>query len=915
MEPEPKTNEQTATPASTSPSEITSIRTRMFERVLPVALVPLVLLGVFTIGAIFILQLSTARAVQSAEVILEENVVEDGVTRSSDRAARELAEYADGWISRTSETAADGQFLAVVQQTATQLRNLTFDRRDNDALQARLNGPITQDARDLALRLQDELRTFEEREDVQVLIVSDEGLNMGSSDPASALDHSSSLWFREARAIGFAVDPFVNDGDGPPAMEFAFRTPQPVGNSTGSVIRIRSSITNVQWILGEIAIDDLVTVTLVDNEGSVLLADTGSDNSSSLMFDEEMFDDPSSSLNPELLDEGNLRNETIVTAAREVSSRMENAFDIEIDWLVQTNQSLEIAGRSLNDIRQVSEDVSRLRQWVVIGVIAFLLGAGVITFLAIRKLSNQITEPVQQLSMQAQRAAGKGIPAIVEAARTSVDLPDLPQFKVESNDEIAILARSMNTMQNAAVDLAAGQAKLRRQNVARTFVSLGRRNQNLLNRQLEFIDELERQESDADALENLFRLDHLATRMRRNAENLLVLAGEQTPRRWAKPIAVRDVLRAAAAEIADYRRVRLGDIAPATVSGNLATDLSHLIAEILENAGSFSPPNTQIEVLGQLTETHYRLAVVDQGIGMDPDALAQVNDRLQNPVDFADAPSAYLGLFVVGRLAQELGIAVRLASADPTGEGRHRGTLAFIDIPVTLLSSAEPTPVSIDKAGSSEAEANRAEAIEAAQAQDYLPAPAPEPTAPVHTPLPTPTAISTTDGTTSAGFPKRSRGATSISDTPEIMTPSQPAVAPEAEQPVAPASETATPADVPATEITSAGFPKRSSSGEANQGVSPAAMPVAQAGAAPKRDAAEVSNSLRSIRAAVARGRAAGAEAPDEPAATQETPLLSPPPVPIVQGGSVQAPAAPTPVEPSPPTTVPNLPTQPGSES
>ena len=287
----------------------------------------------------------------------------------------------------------------------------------------------------------------------------------------------------------------------------------------------------------------------------------------------------------------------------------------DVDWVIVSSEPFDSITTSLLSFSGVAEDVNEQQRVLSFGIAIIVILAAIAAFFALRYAARQISKPVEQLSDQAQRAADVGIPAVVEAARTSDELPELDEFSVDSDDELSILAASLNTMQGAAVELAAGQAQLRRQNVSRTFVSLGRRNQNLLNRQLEFIEELEQQERDADALENLFRLDHLATRMRRNAENLLVLAGEQTPRRWGKPIAVRDVLRAAASEIADYRRVRLGDVDDATVSGNLATDLSHLFAELLENAGSFSPPTTPIEVFGQQTDTHYRLAIVDQGIG------------------------------------------------------------------------------------------------------------------------------------------------------------------------------------------------------------------------------------------------------------------------------------------------------------
>ncbi len=921
MGPKLKRNHETVIDTEPTTTKVTSIRKRILQRVLPVALLPLLLLSLFTIGGIFLLQRQTADAVGSAEEVLTEEVVEDGVTRASERAARDLAEYVDQWVFRSNRLNDTAEFRKTVTEVSVDVSNAQLNPADATGFENALTGPLTTRTRVLALTLREQLRTFEEDENLQVLLVSEDGYTIGGTNEDSPLDHSQELWFQRAKETGLSFRTFVNDGDGPAAFELAFWTQAPANVDGGAVLRVRVAMNNVQWILDEIAADDAVTVSLVDTSESVLLADTGTQHSAAVMFDQGMLMSDQTGLNRELLAEGTVQNDVTVTAARRVADRMDNEANVAFNWLTQTNQSLEVAGGSLADVRAVSDNVAQLRQFLVLGVVAFLLLASLLAFIAIRSVASQITKPIKVLSDQARDAAGEGIPAIVEAARTSEDLPDLPEFDVDSNDEIAILAHSMNTMQEAAVDLAAGQAKLRRQNVARTFVSLGRRNQNLLNRQLEFITELEQQEQDADLLESLFRLDHLATRMRRNAENLLVLAGEQTPRRWGRPIAIRDVLRAAASEIADYPRVRLGDIDAATVSGGLATDLSHLIAELLENAGSFSPPNTPIEVLGQHTSTHYRLAIVDQGIGMDPQALAQVNDRLKNPVDFADAPSAYLGLFVVGRLAQEMGITVRLASADPTGEGRRRGTIAFVDLPVALLSSETAAPIELE---GSDGVARRTGEVDAAQTAGPAATPAPAapavaPAAPVPQALPTPTPAPVSEETTAAGFPKRSRGATSVPSSPVVMTPSKPAEA----EPAAAAPAAAAPT-APATEITAAGFPKRGSSSGTAPAPQPAAAPATagEAAAPIKRDAANVSNSLRSIREAVARGRATGqaqTAMPNPSVSTPPVPIApvvpeaSPPPAAAPQQAAPQQDAAPQPsAVPQHPTTQPTHPT--GSE-
>ena len=450
-------------------------------------------------------------------------------------------------------------------------------------------------------------------------------------------------------------------------------------------------------------------------------------------------------------------------------------------------------------------------------------------------------------------------------------------------------------MQSAAVGLATGQAKLRRQNVSRTFVSLGRRNQNLLNRQLEFIDDLERSETDPDTLQDLFRLDHLATRMRRNAENLLVLAGEQTPRRWAKPIALRDVIQAAASEIADYSRVQIGDIDDATVSGSLATDISHLVAELLENAATFSPPTASIEVVGQSTPTHYRLAIMDQGIGMDDGAIAQANHRLANPVDFADAPSAYIGLFVVGHLARQLGVRVRLTKGESVNLGdvaSGAGTIAFIDLPNTLLSDDMAHPIELPARAQKAADASINRTTEDTEQASYFDdltqvndsttadfvkaendGPAvtfwDEPVRAEEEVVPEPVEIPTAP-VTEAGFPKRQRAR---------------ATAAVAAATSAPVESPDTAAEEPAG-LTAAGFPKRTSASADSAPEKPQPAPVAPP--APSRDAAALSNSLLSFKDAVKRGRE---EALAESTQVPSTPPSLVPPTQVAQ---------PTPSAPAP---------------
>ena len=242
------------------------------------------------------------------------------------------------------------------------------------------------------------------------------------------------------------------------------------------------------------------------------------------------------------------------------------------------------------------------------------------------------------------------------------EIAGLDEFRVDGSDELSELAAAFNSVQQTAVNLASEQARIRH-NVAEMFVNLGRRNQGLLNRTLSFISELERTEQDPETLDDLFRLDHLTTRMRRNAESLLVLAGSEPARTWSKPVAVGNVVRAALSEIESYDRVDFHEVEPARVKGNAIADVAHLLAELIENATTFSPPTSRVRLVGERAAEGYVISVIDKGIGLAPVELIEANRRIEQVARLDLAPTKVLGLYVVGRLAARHGIEVKLADA------------------------------------------------------------------------------------------------------------------------------------------------------------------------------------------------------------------------------------------------------------
>jgi signal transduction histidine kinase len=343
---------------------------------------------------------------------------------------------------------------------------------------------------------------------------------------------------------------------------------------------------------------------------------------------------------------------------------------------------------------ELSEDAERRELIYVAAALGTLLAAIILTW----TVSRSITRPLRALTRQAKEMADRRLPeAVTDILETplgeDVAVPRVRPVKVRTRDEVADVADALNTVQDTALDLAVEQAVLRR-NIADSFVNLGRRNQNLLGRQLDFITELESSETEPDALSNLFRLDHLATRMRRNAESLLVLAGIEPPRQWAAPVRLTDVIRAALGEVEDYQRVTVRGVEPATIVGSAAADLAHLLAELIENALVFSPPDRTVDIRGRNRDHGgYTLAVIDAGLGMPAGDIAAANRRLAGAESFTVAPSKYLGHYVAGNLAARHEIQVHLQNS------HGPGITATLDIPAALLTSELVTTAPVTPPG------------------------------------------------------------------------------------------------------------------------------------------------------------------------------------------------------------------------
>jgi signal transduction histidine kinase len=344
-------------------------------------------------------------------------------------------------------------------------------------------------------------------------------------------------------------------------------------------------------------------------------------------------------------------------------------------WLgtqtAQIGQMRQVSNDLVSDITAQANTLesNSLHNAVIVSVATLLLL--ILVLLITTFVARSMIRPLRKLRADALEVAGSKLPEMVRRLSVSEGgdaNAEIEPIGVTSTDEIGEVARAFDQVHREAVRLAADEAMLRG-NLNAMFVNLSRRSQSLIERQLSLIDNLEQTEQDSDRLSSLFRLDHLATRMRRNSENLLVLAGhEAASRRWSQPVPLVDVLRAAISEIEQYERVVLNVQPGIQVIGQAVNDIVHLVAEIVENATTFSPEDTQVYVTGQpLTSGGVLLDITDNGVGIAEQEMAHANWRLDNPPVVDVAVSRRMGLFVVGRLAARHGVRVRLRHAQSGG--------------------------------------------------------------------------------------------------------------------------------------------------------------------------------------------------------------------------------------------------------
>ncbi|MFG1803012.1 nitrate- and nitrite sensing domain-containing protein [Micromonospora carbonacea] len=356
--------------------------------------------------------------------------------------------------------------------------------------------------------------------------------------------------------------------------------------------------------------------------------------------------------------------------------------------------SQEAVQRGLRDFELTQADAIADRTVpVAVGILARLGVAGVLGLAAIvasvlvsLRVGRSLARRLTAVRDAALEMAERRLPDVVTRLRRGedVDVAREAPLLQHGEDEIGQVGRAFTEVGRTAVRSAVDEVTLRR-GLNEVFLNIARRSQGLVHRQLALLDRMERRVEDPDELAELFRVDHLATRLRRHAEDLVILAGAAPGRGWRNPVAMVDLVRGAISEVEAYDRVDIADMQPAATVGRAVGDVIHLLAELIENATVFSPPGTRVAVRGQSLPNGYAVEIVDQGLGMAAPALEEANRRLATPPEFDPADSARLGLFVVARLAARHGIRVQLR---PAAQG---GVTAVVLIPHGLVTS-EPPP-------------------------------------------------------------------------------------------------------------------------------------------------------------------------------------------------------------------------------
>ena len=675
-----------------------SLQGKILSRALLISIVPVLLIASVTLGSLLGLSRSTDASLDDSRKELLRNVVGTNARDDAISVTRQVERMMAERIGNVMDWAASPTIYHAAVEAGTEQGDDLRAASTNQALEEQFSSDRRLEPGSVAERF---LRSVVERQPMfeEMFFTDRNGYVVGGSTRTSDFVQRDEDWWARAWTHGLHVSHVDRDESAEEyGVSVAVRIDNPRSERPVGVMKAVIGLGTLQETATQIANNNANNVTLL-TRNELLLAETASEHgrtrimNPSLRFSgetAEAYERAVDSVNPGYLlqDQAVAGYHSLVSTEGELWTMLEEAgIDRNVlDWVAIVQDDTEDAVAPLAGIDNVQEGVTSTgRTFVILGLLALII-AVVAAFVVSTRLANGIVRPLRSLRRTAHDIAERQLPALIDQVQNSEsddDLPAVPAVELDTDDEVEDVAEAFNVVRRTAVELAAEQARSRR-NVSRMFVSLGRRNQGLLSRQLEFIDRLESEESNPELLDNLFRLDHLATRMRRNAESLLVLAGEQPSRRWSEPVSLTDVVRGAVAEVEDYQRVNLEGIDEAQLVGSAVGDVSHLLAELIENATHFSPPDSAVMVLGRRVTDGYALAIVDDGVGMTEEQLHAANERIEASPQIERVPSSYLGLFVVGRLAARHDIRVRLV------ESTTEGVTAKVLLPNTLV---EPLPL------------------------------------------------------------------------------------------------------------------------------------------------------------------------------------------------------------------------------
>lgn len=675
-----------------------SLQGKILSRALLISIVPVLLIASVTLGSLLGLSRSTDASLDDSREDLLRNVVGNNARNDAVSVTRQVEQMLSERIGNVMDWSASPTIYYAAVQAAGEEGDGLRATSTSAELEERFSSERRLAPGSVAERY---LRSVSEREPMfeELFFTDHNGFVVGASTRTTDFVQRDEDWWARAWTHGLHVSHVHRDAS---AEEFgvtvSVRIDHPKNDRPVGVMKAVLGLTALQDAATRVANNNSNDVTLL-TRNELLIAETASEHgrtrimNPSLRFSgetAEAYQRAVDSPNPGYLlqDQAVAGYHSLVSTQGELWTMLDEA-GIDhgvLDWVAVVQDDTEDAVAPLAGVDAVQDGVTSTgRTFVILGLLALII-AVIAAFVVSSRLANGIVRPLRSLRRTAHDIAERQLPALISQVQNSEsedDLPPVPSVELDTDDEVEDVADAFNVVRRTAVELAAEQARSRR-NVSRMFVSLGRRNQGLLSRQLEFIDHLESEESNPELLDNLFRLDHLATRMRRNAESLLVLAGEQPSRRWSEPVSLTDVVRGAVAEVEDYQRVNLEGIDEAQLVGSAVGDVSHLLAELIENATHFSPPDSSVMVLGRRVTDGYALAIVDDGVGMTEEQLQAANERIEASPQIERVPSSYLGLFVVGRLAARHQIKVRLV------ESTTEGVTAKVLLPNALV---EPLPL------------------------------------------------------------------------------------------------------------------------------------------------------------------------------------------------------------------------------